>query len=603
MEAENPVLPLIKQENDSFEDEHDKITVDGSAFVDSAVEVKGEPEYIECEVDVKYTCEPIKSEEDHPSLDVESGQICIAEGSRHLGGTEVFSNRSNTPGEHITCGECHRTFSQMCDLEYHMRTHRAEKPFTCPLCQSSYSLSRALKRHMKTHTGEKPFTCLVCQKSFYASGDLKTHMRTHTGEKPYTCPICQRSFSRQSHRKTHMRTHTGEKPYTCSVCQRPFARQSNLTAHMRYHLIRQGNDNLEDEHTKITVDGSLFVDSSIEVKGEPEDIDCEVDVKYACEPIKSEEDHPSFDMKSEKMCIEEENRDLGGTEGKQITCSESQRTFSQICNLKSYMKTNRGGKRFRCSVCQRSFSESGDLKKHMRTHTGEKPYACPVCQRSFSRQSHLKPHMRTHTGEKPYTCSVCQRSFSRQSDLKPHMRTHTGEKPYTCSVCQKSFSRQSNLAIHMRSHLMKQKNDGSLEDENSKITVDGSLFVDSSIEVKEEPEDIDCGEDDVKYTCQSIESEEDHPSFDAESGKKKPFSCPVCERSFSHQSALKKHIRIHTGEKPFTCSVCQRSFSESSNLKTHMRTHTGEKPYTCSICQKSFYQHIHLKKHLRSHIG
>ncbi|KAI8084968.1 uncharacterized protein BX664DRAFT_249667, partial [Halteromyces radiatus] len=53
------------------------------------------------------------------------------------------------------------------------------------------------------------------------------------------------------------------------------------------------------------------------------------------------------------------------------------------------------------------------------------------------------------------------------------------------------------------------------------------------------------------------------------------YQCPYCQKGFSRPSSLRIHTYSHTGEKPFTCPEpnCDRSFSVQSNMRRHIRVH------------------------------
>ena len=55
------------------------------------------------------------------------------------------------------------------------------------------------------------------------------------------------------------------------------------------------------------------------------------------------------------------------------------------------------------------------------------------------------------------------------------------------------------------------------------------------------------------------------------------------------------------GEKPFRCEFegCERRFANSSDRKKHMHVHTSDKPYLCKMCDKSYTHPSSLRKHMK----
>ena len=58
---------------------------------------------------------------------------------------------------------------------------------------------------------------------------------------------------------------------------------------------------------------------------------------------------------------------------------------------------------------------------------------------------------------------------------------------------------------------------------------------------------------------------------------------------------------LSTGEKPFQCEFegCDRRFANSSDRKKHMHVHTSDKPYLCKMCDKSYTHPSSLRKHMK----
>ncbi|CAH0393875.1 unnamed protein product [Bemisia tabaci] len=76
--------------------------------------------------------------------------------------------------------------------------------------------------------------------------------------------------------------------------------------------------------------------------------------------------------------------------------------------------------------------------------------------------------------------------------------------------------------------------------------------------------------------------------------------CDVCGKALSTVGNLTVHKLIHKApifDKPFPCEYCDKRFRHNSSLKEHIRIHTGEKPHGCDMCGQSFRARATLAKH------
>ena len=120
---------------------------------------------------------------------------------------------------------------------------------------------------------------------------------------------------------------------------------------------------------------------------------------------------------------------------------------------------------------------------------------------------------------------------------------------------------------------------------------------------------VDFGEHNVKpYSCQ-ICDQSFTISGQLKSHQKKHIqgnliSCETCNITFSKTYNLEKHNKIyHSGWSRLNCKLCKKSYTSTRDLKLHITSHTGERPYLCTECPKTYRLPNHLKEHLSIHSG
>lgn len=51
------------------------------------------------------------------------------------------------------------------------------------------------------------------------------------------------------------------------------------------------------------------------------------------------------------------------------------------------------------------------------------------------------------------------------------------------------------------------------------------------------------------------------------------FKCPYCDRRYTQNADLNKHLRTHVGENTYKCNICDKSFRLLGELRRHSSEH------------------------------
>lgn len=393
---------------------------------------------------------------------------------------------------------------------------------------------------------------------------------------------------------------------------------------------------------------------------------------------------------------------------KKLVCNFCCKVFTKNFDLQQHIRSHTGEKPFQCVVCGRAFAQKSNVKKHMSTHkvwpsgqgttlpaqpppmlvrdsndqtpaavmdssntivclqenteqieiaeqpslsTDEKndkkqikqesfklkvvidkSYMCQYCPEKFKTYYQLKSHMVRHKSVQVYKCVVrnCFGTFKDLDEFLDHTNTHNDEMTYRCHQCNKTFISLYELAVHQYSHgLYPGNKSGPRHFQCNKCLNKYATPEALEHHMSTTNHSIPCPHCQKIFTCERFLRK-----HLASHGTENLFECQVCNKSFKTEHYLKNHALIHTGEKPFECeecgatfnrkdklkrhnlihdkrvrykcpfkfvSGCEKEFNRPDKLKAHLLSHSCVKQFSCQICGKQFARKAHLKEHERAH--
>ena len=542
--------------------------------------------------------------------------------------TSQFSNVVSQDEESVQSG------SGSHSLENSKDKSSDEKKHHCIPCGKSYHNRQGLQRHLQSHEGEKPFKCTFCDQSFIENSFLKIHINLHTGEKPYICKNCNQAFHDPRLLRRHAKTHNVDMDNKADTGKAVIVAQQAIVPSADQVKANQSEPSIPSQTNPTRTKPKVAINPEHSIEA----LAISQNGKHTCGLCQK-----TFT----KRCGLRRHMMLHSSEPR-FSCEVCGRKFMENYRLKVHRYTHTGETPYPCGACGKQFASPQNLRSHKcpnrKTPEGsivpaiEKPQSSKTCDSaekmvdakqtvnfnkiiphdqsllshaetaaSIIGQSELKDQTKQETSAKVLfkhpsvstgsmlgtpvatgSMSCLERSAPPDLSLPPKppsvavtaaAATATAATSaatiQVCDICKKTFTSKPNLLRHQKLHA---------DEKHFRCPRCRLLF----------------------YSLNGLKKHKlTHPELISSSVVKKILvtpeqpmhKCSKCEKTFTTQDELTRHMASHSRKKQQKCAYCDMTFRGSYELKLHSYTHTGEKPYKCKWCNKAFNRPNTLSKH------
>lgn len=263
----------------------------------------------------------------------------------------------------------------------------------------------------------------------------------------------------------------------------------------------------------------------------------------------------------------------------------------------------------KCSVCSlQDFHSASELHEHEDWCRNGIYHICKACNKSYSTTAELSSHVLQHVQEQPSLCPYCNRGVLKHG-FEQHIQKHHGVKP------GKNISRTPLIeAFDLQTAFIVTENPDEIAPAGSFESLMDYCRVSRKNEKPVEP-----------VASSSSEGEQDS---EAERGPRPGrYPCEHCGIVFTKLSHEIKHKKVHLSARPFKCPYCEKMFTADRGVKKHIfRLHpehseqawnvkTPEsnsntdcfvdfRPFLCLLCKRVFRRKATIREHVAvMHIG